>query len=218
MLIIISYQSLLNEGVEGPEAIKKLRGIYDCWKDNIKVIELTGLLEAIDQAIKDGKTPLVLDRSADHKVDTFFSYRSAIILDAKKLGLDKGMRQIPVESLMKEIRQKLVGALKNGYPLIISMQQSACDFASTFNDEAEAVFKELDDLKEGNKYFPKEVFHKGGKDLVKDEFLDKIFRDEDKEGNVAFSRNPDTFQVVVLLEVHGSEALLQIFCMDPDQS
>ena len=57
-----------------------------------KTIPLADLQAEIDAAVVAGKTPLVIDNSEDNKVDTFFMYGSSVIIDGKKMGLDKTMK------------------------------------------------------------------------------------------------------------------------------
>ena len=96
---------------------------------DIEKIPLTDLLEAIDRAVAAGKTPLVVDRSEHGVVDTFFSYRSVQVLDAKKLGLDRSLKKIPVPELLDEARAKLVNALKYGFPFVVACQTVLISFS-----------------------------------------------------------------------------------------
>ena len=57
-----------------------------------KTIPLTDLQKEIDEAVAAGKTPLVIDNSEADKVNTFFMYGSATVVDGKKMGLDKTMQ------------------------------------------------------------------------------------------------------------------------------
>jgi len=128
-----------------------------------------------------GKTPLVIDRSAHDSVNTFFSYRSAIMIDGKKMGLDKSMKKIPVPTIMEDARKKLVSAIKYGYPIVIAMTTSITDFATTFNDTVASTEYGLD-TSNGQMFLPSELLQQGGKLLITDRFLNGLFRDEEKEG------------------------------------
>ena len=57
-----------------------------------KKIPLTALQTEIDAAVQNGKTPLVIDNSAEDKVNTFLMYGAATVVDGKKMGLDKTMQ------------------------------------------------------------------------------------------------------------------------------
>lgn len=191
------YQKLLSEGKTAEEAIEMLRP-----KTVVKSVPLTDLLTVVEAAVKNGKTPLVVDNSEDCKVDTFFSYRSAVVIDGKKMGLDKSMRSVPVSEIMESTRSKLVGALKLGYPLVIALTKSVTDFATTFSDEACKSKEDGNglDFKDGSQsYFPQEVFKGAGRGLLSDEWLNKLFRDEDKKDTSGFamSRSPETFHVII---------------------
>ena len=165
---------------------------------SVKKIKLTDLVETVKTAIDDNLTPLIVDPSEDHKVDTFYSYGDAVLLDGKKMSLDQSMRKIPVPELMEEARQKLVNCLKYGKILVVACTKSVTDFATTFNDEA-AEGSGLDLQKRTLAYFPKEVFTRGGKGLLEQEKIDSLFRDEDTkdQAGCAVSRNPDGFFTVI---------------------
>lgn len=160
---------------------------------SVKEILLTDLPMAVDQAIADGLTPLVIDRSEDNKVDTFYTYRSAIMLDGKKMGLDKSMRNIAVPEIMEGARAKLVAAIKHGYPLVIALSKSVTDFATTFTDEACGDKLDNEDGKQA--YFPVSIFKKAGKEMISQANLDLLFKEEDKEHGVAFCRSEENFYV-----------------------
>jgi len=166
-------------------------------------IPLTELKVVMDQAIKNGKTPLIVDNSEDDKTNTFFSYQSAIIIDGKKMGLDKTMRNTPIAEIMEGARAKLVSGLKLGYPVVIALTKSVTDFATTFSDEAcqQAEDKQGLDFQDGKQsYFPlSTVFQNAGKGLVKQDMLDALFTEEDRKDTHghAICRDENSFHVVV---------------------
>ena len=53
----------------------------------IVCVPLTGLPAAVKEALDSGLTPLIIDRSKEHVVDSFYSY-SGLLLDAKKMALE----------------------------------------------------------------------------------------------------------------------------------
>ena len=53
------------------------------------------------------------------------------------------------------------------------------------------------DFSNGKSYLPLELFVNGGRALVKDEWLNALYRDEDKEQGIAFARDPEKFYTVV---------------------
>jgi hypothetical protein len=161
----------------------------------VHVIALTALLDAIEDIVSRGKTPLVIDNSPDDKVNSFFSYRSALLIDGKQMGLNKSLKKVPVKDIMEEARQKLVNAIKYGYPVIFALTKSVTDFATTFNDD---VAREKGEISpEDGMFLPVEVFRAAGKGLLSQEYLDGLFRDADREQGIAFSRSPDTFRVII---------------------
>ena len=202
------FATMLADGKSEDEAIEALRATTattttattalesNASNSSIQTIKLTSLLTACEAAITNGKTPLVIDNSDDNKVDTFFSYQSATILDGKKMGLDKSMRKVPVHDIMDETRKKIVFAIKQGQPLIIALTKSVTDFATTFTDEA---CKDLD-FKDGTQAFiPSLLLEKAGKGILQQEYLERLFRTEDRSdtAGLAISKNPDGFHVII---------------------
>ena len=158
-------------------------------------IPLVDLVKTIELAVSKGKTPLVIDSSEEDKVNTFYTYQSVVMLDGKKMGLDKSLRKIPVQDIMEDARAKLVQALKLGQPLVIALTKSVTDFAQTFIDEAASANGTLN-MSQG-KYFPLEVFKNAGRGLVSQEYLDALFRNHEKDQGFAVSRSPETFRVII---------------------
>ena len=96
---------------------------------------LRRLKHEIRAAIAEGLTPLVLDASDDHVVDTFFSYSAdAIVLDAKKMSLDATLRKQPDRAALDAARKRVVLAMKNGSQLVVATQQAAVDFVYRLGD------------------------------------------------------------------------------------
>ena len=134
------FDELRNNGKSDADALAEVASTFK-YKARVQPgkevnIPLPKLLEVCQMAIDKGLTPLVVDNSEDNKVDTFFSYRSCVILDGKKLGLDKTMNKIPIPDIMEEARTKIVAALKFGNILYIPCQQACVDFEETWTDEA----------------------------------------------------------------------------------
>jgi len=165
----IKYEKLIADGKSIEDVIKQLQGP----QLNVKEIELIALLDECELAVKNSKTPLVIDNSNDNKVDTFFGYRSFPVIDGKKMGLDKSLKKIPVPEIMEEARKKLSFSLKVGMPLIIAMTKSITDFKSTFNDDKA---KELYGLRSDLSFLPLDLFDNGGKKLLSNEYLEAIIR------------------------------------------
>jgi hypothetical protein len=111
------------------------------------------------------------------------------------MGLNKSLKKIPVKDILEEARQKIVNAIKYGYPLIFALTKSVTDFATTFNDD---VAREKGDISaDDGMFLPQEVFKGAGKGLLADEYMNGLFREADKEQGMALSRSPDTFQVII---------------------
>lgn len=196
------FQELLASAKSQEEALAEL--VAEIKKDPFGImpggeikIPLTKMLDAIEWSLKAGLTPFILDDSEDNKVDTFFSYQSASILDGKKMGLDVTIKKVPIEEVMEEARKSIVAALKFGNILCVALTQAATDFATKFNDKAEPCTSSPLDLTDGKSYLPLELFVNGGRELIKEEWLNALFRDEDKEQGFAFARDPEKFYTVV---------------------
>jgi hypothetical protein len=84
------------------EAVEK----FTCAPGGRVEVFLTDMPHAVDAAVASGLTPLVIDEKGN--ADTFYSYNS-VMIDSKKMGLDRSLKKIPLKTLMEEARQKLVG-------------------------------------------------------------------------------------------------------------
>ena len=110
-----AFLSLKNEGKGDEEALQLIMSKQQQQQQPpIKQILLTELLDTINDIVSRGKTPLIIDDSEDDKVNTFYRYRTVQLIDGKKMGLDKSMKNIPVPTIMEEARVRLVAALKYG--------------------------------------------------------------------------------------------------------
>ena len=57
--------------------------------EGVERFALTDLMTKLDAAVEAGLTPLILDKSPDHKVDTFFNYgKGSLMLDCKVGGCE----------------------------------------------------------------------------------------------------------------------------------
>jgi len=157
--------------------------------EGVERFKLTELPAKMKEAIAEGLTPLVLDKSDDHKVDTFLGYSGDWSLqDAKAMSLAHTMgEKKPAAELLEDMRQKLVTIMKppgTGRFVVFSMQQAAVDFVGTFN---------------GDDTVPLALFDKAGKGLCGiDNALSKpMFRDEDTKDQAGMSSCGDDFGVAV---------------------
>ena len=145
---------------------------------------LQELILTIDTVVESGLTPLILDDSHSHNVDTFFRYTPTSILDAKKCGLDVALKKKSKEESLESARQALVHAMKRGLTLVVSMQQGSPPFSLWLNHPD---------------FFPAvEVFTRSGKALVEDErWARQVFREEDTADTQGFAIPHKDFRVVV---------------------
>ena len=127
------FEALKADGKTEEEAVDIIKKLAQ-----YRTIELTELLDVIGEIVAKGKTPLIVDNSEDDKVNTFYRYRTVQLIDGKKMGLDKSMKNVPVADIMEEKRKQLVTALKFGTPVIIALTKAVTDFVGTFNDASAA--------------------------------------------------------------------------------
>lgn len=132
-----------------PEPVKVEQGPAPEGVERFALTELPAKLEAAEKA---GLTPLILDKSPDHKVDTYFNYgKGAVVMDCKAMGLKVSMEKKPVDEVLETSRKQLIAIMKSGSRLVMSMQQGACDFVGQFN---------------GDTTLPLGLFSKAGADYV----------------------------------------------------
>ena len=94
-----------------------------------------GLLLAIERCNRTSKTPLFLENKEDKLVDTYYSYQSSIVIEAKKLVLDVAMKKRTHEEAMEGLRVELVNCMRFGHTLYLRLTDSACDFKNMFNGD-----------------------------------------------------------------------------------
>lgn len=92
-----------------------------------------GMLVALARARALGaKTPLLVDTSEHHAVDSYFTYRHAVFVEAKALFL-RERTGTPRAELMEELRCALVNAMRHGLTLYVRLANGACDFVNTYS-------------------------------------------------------------------------------------
>ena len=84
---------------------------------------LTGIQQAVDSSRAAGLTPLIVDRSEAHLLDTFHSYKADSVLDAKMVGLEVAKKNKTVAEGQRDLRKKLAYAMSKGQDMVISCQQ-----------------------------------------------------------------------------------------------
>lgn len=157
--------------------------------------DLMDLESSVEASFLSGRTPLIIDSSIDDKVCTFYSYQmDAIILEAKMLILESSRQ--PLYNSMEKARKCLVNAMKFGKLLVIRLGTSSPDFRDKYNDEN--LIKINNDLAGSNlSFFPKEVFYSGGRELHSEEWVNRLFREEDMKPHRNFAICRDSFRVCV---------------------
>lgn len=161
----------------------KINHLYQKWlyQQNIEKSLIRTLLVDFEVPFNSiftaGKTPVIVDESSDNKIITYFSYQHTSILDGKKLVTDYLIRKQPLIECLDYCRRCLVNAMKHGKLLVINMGNSAPDFINTFNDDNLRRLTKVEDTNLA--YFPLDVFYEGGGRLKSNEWVKRLFREED---------------------------------------
>lgn len=181
-----NYQRLLKPELD-PEPWRHLYPIH-IKMTPMEVISMHHLVESIRTATAQGRVPLLLDcTTRKGTVDTFFLYQRAFVIDMKTEVLTRlsllhrpaGGEPTHEEKLVLDgWRKKLVMAMKQGYYLVVSLNDSAVDFVSEYCHDD---------------YLPSAILRCG--QITKQQWLDRVVREEDKEHGVFVVR--DGFHVVV---------------------
>lgn len=99
-------------------------------------IALTELNVTVSNALSKGLTPLIVDPSENHVVDTFYQY-NGVMIDAKQLSLNVSLKKMTKEEALEKARNGFVSALQQGSTMIVSMQQGSPSFNEWFNTTSE---------------------------------------------------------------------------------
>merc|ERR1712070_1135646 len=109
------------------------------------MIGIKEIPSALAEARRWRRTPLFLCSGKVHTVDTFFTYQSCTLVDAKwilnKVDVKK---ELNVSQVREQRRSRLISALKFGQPIHISMSNSAVALKPRYcsdNEFPEALFK-----------------------------------------------------------------------------
>ena len=95
-------------------------------------VDVKQIQDAVDSAVAAGLTPLIIDTSEQHIVDTFFGY-NAVMVDAKQLSLNVAMKKMTKEAALEKARTQLVAALQGGRTMVVACQQGAPSFNDWFD-------------------------------------------------------------------------------------
>ena len=146
-----------------------------------------------------GKTPLIIDRSEEKIIDTFFSVddkdAASVIISAKKMVVERSKDKKPVPEILEAARLKLVSSMKNGSRFVIMCENAAPDFEGCFNDSTEGVLSEAE--RETLAVFPKQLFQAGGKTIAGGGWPDKIYRADQKDAEGTIANVNEKFRVVI---------------------
>jgi len=113
--------------------------------DGVWQIKIKELLEAVEEARKKGKTPLIIDNTPGFRAETFFQYRDTHIIECKKMIVDKA-KGTSVEDILEEERRRLWDSrsFKFGKAVMFRLANTACDLNGMFNSESFPVTALLD--------------------------------------------------------------------------
>eukprot|EP00930_Biecheleria_cincta_P072737 TRINITY_DN60094_c0_g1_i1.p1 TRINITY_DN60094_c0_g1~~TRINITY_DN60094_c0_g1_i1.p1 ORF type:complete len:390 (+),score=75.30 TRINITY_DN60094_c0_g1_i1:61-1230(+) len=133
------------------------------------IIDFKDLPKHISDAARWRKTPLIVCNGHNKEVDTFLTYRAYAQIDAKwVLGETTIRKTKSMEEMREDLRRRVVGAMKNGIPLHVAMENTAVAFKQQICAEG---------------LFPESVFNLGVfQDLSKPEeehLYKKIVRESD---------------------------------------
>jgi hypothetical protein len=93
-----------------------------------------GILEAIERSRRlHSKTPLLVDNSDSHVVDTFFLYRAVQVIEAKQMVVEERTGRRNVAQCLEQARQRLVNAMRYGQTLYVRMSNTACAFTTRYS-------------------------------------------------------------------------------------
>jgi len=90
----------------------------------------TELTAAIAHCRSQGKTPLLLDRTAKKSVDAYFRDQGAVVLETKQMLHDEKQEIRGHDQIMKEARQQLTQAMRSGKIFYVLLEEKVPEFAS----------------------------------------------------------------------------------------
>eukprot|EP01031_Cornospumella_fuschlensis_P029677 gene29677-35822_t len=165
------------------------------------------------------RTPIILDRSEDHKVATFFSYQLDVVL----LHLNQFLpahasvstKNLSMEMKMENCRKLLVNAMKYGKTLVINFDS----FVVNLQNLTQKIPIDIDLSNENNKAcyeFPDEVVFNAGKRLISDYYTALLFRQEDMFPHKNFAYSNTNFRTCVLSQFTVYELYSYLFNINED--
>jgi hypothetical protein len=145
--------------------------------------------EALSEAAADNTTPLFIDTSRNI-IDTFYSYRSANVIEAKRCVMGPRLEGMTDADVQEMLRKELVSALKFGHTLYIRMTNTAASFLEKYCKPDSFPVEVFD-----SKHIMSVNDHEGHNFAVTDHPYAKVLRDADLECGVFVIRKG--FEVVV---------------------
>lgn len=123
--------------VSAPAVARPSHGVWS--------VPLIDLVAAMEEAFTKGKTPLLIDSTEGHKVEMFFTYGGAFVIDCKRMIQDQA-RGVDVQSLLSQTRDSFADAncFKSGQVVVFRLSNTACDIKGTFSNELFPALKLLD--------------------------------------------------------------------------
>eukprot|EP00931_Biecheleriopsis_adriatica_P004208 TRINITY_DN105912_c0_g1_i1.p1 TRINITY_DN105912_c0_g1~~TRINITY_DN105912_c0_g1_i1.p1 ORF type:complete len:341 (+),score=92.19 TRINITY_DN105912_c0_g1_i1:35-1024(+) len=102
----------------------------DIWKIGMK-----NLPEAMQEARNQGKTPLILDNTPSQRVEAYFTYSDAHIIECKRMIVEKAKGEKTAEEVMESERHRFFSGrcFRNGKTVCFRMANTACDLKGMFN-------------------------------------------------------------------------------------
>lgn len=165
------------------------------------------------------RTPIILDRSEDHKVATFFSYQLDVVLLHLNQFLpphaSASTKNLSMEMKLENCRKLLVNAMKYGKTLIINFDSFVVNLQSIL----QKIPVDIDVSNENNKAcfeFPDEVIFNAGKRLISDYYTALLFRQEDMFPHKNFAYSNTNFRTCVLSQFSVYELYSYLFQVNVD--
>jgi len=198
--------------------------------NNVPIDDLQGLIMKGSRSAYSGrnKTFLIVD-PREKAIESFLSDPdfSYVILDARKMHLDKNVRKIDVKLILEEARRLLVQSMMKGKIFVVRLGALCVDFLNTFHDEAvldlprELPFeRSLTGV--SMSYLPKEFLLEGGDVIRSTQWTERLYRRKElsyEKGKKVNSIDADAkdfkckerFRVVVVTQLLKSQLAANLF-------
>lgn len=163
------------------------------WQINVKDIP-----DAMREARKKGKTPLILDNTEGQRVEVYFTYSDAYIIECKKMIMDKGAKHMSVDDILEEERARFFRGkcFLMGKVVCFRLGNSACNFKGMFNGEVFPTLALFDRAQVDNCLGPVDLHD----DRVEKSPLFKMATDKEDILELSSMGIHDKFEVVVITQ------------------